>query len=56
MFRPAPNGELSVDKVVADLTAVLADVPPYSPEAVKLAEIIRRLRGQGEGRALQPRM
>lgn len=48
MFRPDPNGELSNDKVVADLTAVLAEVAPYSPEALKLAEIIRRLQGEDD--------
>ena len=45
MFRPDPNGELSVDEAVADLTALLADAAPDSPRAVKLAEIIRGLRG-----------
>ena len=45
MFRPDPNGELSVDEAVADLTALLADAAPDSPRALKLAEIIRGLRG-----------
>jgi hypothetical protein len=51
MFRPDPNGELSVDEVIADLTALLADVPPDSPRALKLAEFIRGLRGRGQRRA-----
>jgi hypothetical protein len=50
MLRPAPNGELSVDKVIAELTAILADVPADSPRALKLAEIIRRLRGEDDER------
>jgi hypothetical protein len=55
MFRPDPSGELSVDEVVADLTALLADVPPDSPRALKLAEIIRGLRGEDDRGAQQPR-
>jgi hypothetical protein len=54
-FRPAPNGELSVDKAIADLTALLADLPPGSPRALKHVEIIRRLRGQEDGSTPQPR-
>ena len=50
MFRPDPNGELSVDEVIADLTALLADAPPDSPRALKLAEIIHGLRGQDDSR------
>jgi len=53
MFRPGPNGELSIDEVIADLTALLAAVPPGDPRALKLAEIIRGLRGQEDTR--QPR-
>jgi hypothetical protein len=45
MFRPDPNGELCIDEVIADLTALLADASPDSPRAQKLAEIIRGLRG-----------
>jgi len=54
MFRPDPNGELSVDEAIADLMALLADAPPDSPRAQKLAEIIRGLRGQDDS-ARQPR-
>jgi predicted ATP-grasp superfamily ATP-dependent carboligase len=43
MFRPDPNGERSVDEVIAKLTGVLVDVPPDSPRAEKLTEMIRRL-------------
>jgi hypothetical protein len=50
-----PRSEPSIDKVIADLAAVLADVPPYSPEALKLAEVIRRLRGQEDSGTRQPR-
>jgi hypothetical protein len=55
MFRPDPNGELSVDEAIADLTALLADAAPDSPRALKLAEIIRGLRGQDDRRALYSR-
>jgi hypothetical protein len=55
MFRPDPHGELAVDEVIADLTALLAEVPSDSPRALKLAEIIRGLRGQDESEARQPR-
>ena len=55
MFRPDPNGELSVDEVIADLTALLADVPPDSSRAAKLAEIIRGLQGGDDSGARPPR-
>jgi hypothetical protein len=55
MFRPDPNGELSVDEAIADLTGLLADVPPDSPRALKLAEIIRGLRGMDDGAPRQLR-
>jgi hypothetical protein len=55
MFRPDPNGELSVDEVIADLTALLADAPPDSARALKLAEIIRGLRGLDDSVARQVR-
>jgi hypothetical protein len=55
MFRLDPNGEVSVEEVIADLTALLADVAPDSSRALKLAEIIRRLRGQEDSGARQPR-
>ena len=54
MFRPDPNGQLSVDEAIADLTALLADAPAESPRALKLAEIIRGLRGQEDERARKP--
>ena len=53
MFRPDPHGELSIDEVVADLTALLAEIPPDSPRALKLVEIIRRLRSQDDSDAQQ---
>jgi hypothetical protein len=55
MFRPDRSGELSVDEVIADLTALLADAPADSPRALKLAEIIRGLRGQNDSSAWEPR-
>ena len=55
MFRPDPRGELSVDEVIADLTALLANVPPDTPRAQKLAEIIRGLRGDRDEGVRQPR-
>ena len=56
MLRPFyPRAELSIAKAIADLTAVLAETPPYSPEARKLAEIIRRLRGEEDTKADRPR-
>jgi hypothetical protein len=55
MSRPDPTGELFVDEVIDDLTALLADVPPDSPCALKLAEIIRGLQGQDDSRARHPR-
>ena len=55
MFRPDPRGALSVDEAVADLMALLAKVPPESQQALKLAEIIRGLRGQDDGGTRQPR-
>lgn len=55
MFRPDPSGELSVDEVIADLTALLAKVPPESPRALKLAEIIRGLRGRDPDGTRHPR-
>jgi hypothetical protein len=55
MFHPDPNGELSVDEVIADLTALLADIPPDSPRALKLTEIIQGLRGRDDSGARQPR-
>jgi len=44
MFRPDPNGEHSIEEVIAKLTDILADVPHDSPRAQKLAEMIRGLR------------
>jgi len=44
MFRPDPNGERSVDEVIAKLADALADAPPDSARAQKLAEMIRELR------------
>lgn len=55
MFRPDPSGELSIDEVIADLTALIADIPPDSPRALKLAEIIRGLQGQDDSLTRQPR-
>jgi hypothetical protein len=55
MFRPDPRGELSVDEAIADLTALLAEVPPESPRALKLADIIRGLRGQDDRSSRHPR-
>ena len=55
MFRPDPSGRLSVERVIADLMALLADVPPDSPRALKLVEIIRGLRGQDDNRTREPR-
>jgi len=55
MFRPDPNGDLFIDEAVADLTALLADVPQGSLRALKLAEIIRRLRGREDAEARHPR-
>ena len=43
MFRPDPNGEHSVEEVIAKLTGILTDVPDDSPRAQKLAEMIRGL-------------
>jgi hypothetical protein len=44
MFRPDPNGEHSVEEVIAKLRDALTDEPPDSPRARKLAELIRGLR------------
>ena len=55
MFRPDPRGELSVDEAIADLTALLADVPPDTRRARKLAEIIRGLQGRDDDKVPQPR-
>jgi hypothetical protein len=44
MFRLDPSGEHSVEEVIAKLTDILADLPPDSPRASKLAEMIRVLR------------
>jgi hypothetical protein len=43
MFRPDPNGEHSVEKVIAKLTDILTDVPDDSPRAKKLGEMIQGL-------------
>ncbi len=43
MFRPDPNGQHSVEQVIAKLTDVLADLPHDSPRARKLVEMIRGL-------------
>ena len=48
MFRPDPNGEHSVEEVIAKLTDILTDVPLDSPRAQKLAEMIRGLRETGK--------
>ena len=40
MFHPDPNGEHSVEEVIAKLTEVLVGVPHDSPRARKLAEMI----------------
>jgi hypothetical protein len=48
MLGSDPNGELSVDEVIANRTALLAGIPPDSPRALKLAEIIRGLRGEDD--------
>jgi hypothetical protein len=48
MFRPDPNGDRSVDEVIAKLSDVLADVRPGDPLAQKLAEMICGLREMGE--------
>jgi len=50
MFRPDPNGAHSVEEVIAKLTDALTDVPPDSPRAQKLAEMIRGLREIGKER------
>src|SRR5580692_2174636 len=55
MFRPDPSGELSVDEAIADLARLMADIPPDSPRALKLAEIIRGLRGADDSTARQLR-
>ena len=55
MFHPDPNGELSVDEAIADLIRLLANVPPDSPRAQKLTEIIRGLRGMDDSAARQLR-
>jgi hypothetical protein len=44
MFRPDPNGEHSVEQIIAKLTDSLTDVPDDSPRAQKLTEMIRGLR------------
>jgi len=44
MFHPDPNGEHSVEEVIAKLTDILTDVPHDGPRAQKLAEMIRGLR------------
>jgi predicted ATP-grasp superfamily ATP-dependent carboligase len=43
MFRPDPNGEHSVEEIIAKLSDTLADIPPDNPRAQKLAELIRGL-------------
>lgn len=48
MFRPDPNGEHSVEDIIAKLTGILADVPADSPRARKIAEMIRGLRQFGK--------
>ena len=48
MFRPDPNGEHSIEEVIAKLTDILTDVPHDSPRAQKLAEMIRGLRETGK--------
>jgi hypothetical protein len=55
MFRPDPNGELSLEEAIADLTALLADTHPDSPRALKLAEITQGLRRRDDSAAPQPR-
>ena len=50
MFRPDPDGEHSVEEVIAKLTEVLTGVPPDSPRARKLIEMIRGLRETAKGR------
>jgi hypothetical protein len=55
MFRPDPSGELSVEEAIAHLTALLAEIPPDNPRALKLAEIIRGLRGQDDRSRRHPR-
>jgi hypothetical protein len=51
MFRLDPNGTHSVDDIIATLREVLTGVPPDSPRAQKLAEMIRGLRKSGKGEA-----
>lgn len=47
MFRPDPNGH-SAEEIIAKLSDVLADVPPDSLRAQKLAEMIRGLQKRTE--------
>lgn len=54
MFRPDPNGEHSVEEVIAKLTDILADVPDDSPRAQKLAQLIRELREIGIKQGTEP--
>jgi hypothetical protein len=44
MFRLDPNGERSIEEVIAKLTDALAELPPDSPRAQRLADMIRGLR------------
>ena len=48
MFRPDPNGEHSVEEIIAKLRDVLAGEPPDTPRARRLAEMIRDLRERGK--------
>jgi hypothetical protein len=48
MFRPDPNGGLTVEEALAELTALLKELPPDSPQARQLAGTIRRLQNLTE--------
>jgi hypothetical protein len=48
MFRPDPNGRLTVEDALAELTALLNELPPDSPQAKQLAGTIHRLQNLTE--------
>ena len=51
MFRPDPNGPHSVADVITRLADTMRELPPDSPRAEELAEMIRRLRGEAAAKS-----
>jgi hypothetical protein len=48
MFGSGPNGRVTVEEALAELTTILKELPPDSPQARQLAGTIRRLRNLTE--------